>query len=65
MVERKSEWFIEVEAIAALKDKQTLKEEEKQRWKLQQQTFQDKSEVIIVSKRDLRYFGSSWYSEQR
>ena len=64
MVERKSEWFIEVEAIAALKDKQALEEEEKQRWKLQQQTFQDKSEVIIVSKRDLRYFGSSWYSEQ-
>ncbi len=65
MVERKSEWFIEVEAIAALKDKQTLKEEEKQGWTLQQQTFQDKSEVIIVSKRDLRYFGSSWYGQQR
>ena len=63
MVERKSEWFIEVEAIAALKDKQTLEEDEKQGWKLQQQ--QDKSEVIIVSKRDLRYFGSSWYGQQR
>lgn len=65
MVERKGGWFIEVEAIAALKDKQTLEEEEKQGWKLQQLTFQDKSEVIIVSKRDLRDFGSFWYSEQR